>query len=93
MREHYRELAGRSFFPGLITYLASSPVVCMVWSGVNAVKLGRTLIGETNIGSIRGDFCVQTGIDVIHGSDTVECAEREIALWFRSNELYNIKQL
>jgi nucleoside-diphosphate kinase len=91
MREHYIELSGRSFFPGLISYLASSPVVCMVWSGVNAVKLGRTLIGETNVGSIRGDFCVQTGIDVIHGSDTVECAEREIALWFRPNELYTIK--
>jgi nucleoside-diphosphate kinase len=89
MREHYIELSGRSFFPGLISYLASSPVVCMVWSGVNAVRLGRTLIGETNTGSIRGDFCSQTCVDVIHGSDTVDCAEREIALWFRSDELFS----
>ena len=87
MRQHYRELSGKPFFPNLIKYLCSAPVVCMVWSGTNAVKTGRALIGETNAGSIRGDFCVQTGVDVIHGSDTVAEAEREIPLWFRNDEL------
>ena len=89
MRQHYIELSSKSFFPGLIRYLASAPVVCMVWSGPNAVKAGRLLIGETNLGSIRGDFCVQTGVDVIHGSDSVYDAEREISLWFKPDEIVN----
>jgi len=66
LETHYQDLKSRSFFPGLITYMQSGPVVCMVWTGLNAVKAGRTLLGETNPqdykpGSIRGDFCVQTG--------------------------------
>lgn len=90
MSQHYRELSNKPFFPGLIKYLTSSPVVCMVWAGPNAVKLGRALIGETNPGTIRGDYCVQTGVDVIHGSDTVSEAEREIFLWFRHDELVGV---
>jgi nucleoside-diphosphate kinase len=94
LQEHYKDLAARPFFSGLVKYMASGPVVCMVWAGLNAVKAGRTLLGETNPqdskpGSIRGDFCVQTGRNICHGSDSVESAEREIALWFKPEELIN----
>lgn len=94
LQEHYKDLAARPFFPSLISYMASGPVVAMVWTGLNAVKAGRVMLGETNPqdskpGSIRGDFCVQTGRNIIHGSDSVESAEREIGLWFRPDELTN----
>jgi len=72
--------------------MAKGPVVCMIWTGLNAVKAGRVLLGETNPinsapGSIRGDFCIQTGRNLIHGSDSVENAEKEIALWFTPAEV------
>ncbi len=72
--------------------MASGPVTCMVWTGLNAVKAGRMMLGETNPqdskpGSIRGDFCIQTGRNIIHGSDSVESAENEIKLWFKPEEL------
>ncbi|CAF0749517.1 unnamed protein product [Brachionus calyciflorus] len=94
LREHYRDLSARPFFPSLVQYMLSGPVVAMVWSGLNAVKAGRAMLGETNPqdskpGSIRGDFCAQTGRNICHGSDSVESAEREIALWFRPEELVN----
>lgn len=96
MRQHYADLATKPFFPGMIAYMASGPVVCMVWTGLNAVKAGRVLLGETNPqdskpGSIRGDFCVQTGRNICHGSDSVENAEKEISLWFRPDELVEWK--
>jgi len=64
----------------------------MVWEGLNAVKTGRVMLGETNPadskpGSIRGDLCVQTGRNIIHGSDSVESANKEIALWFNPQDL------
>ena len=94
LAEHYKDLSARPFFPGLVKYMASGPVVCMVWTGLNVVKAGRVLLGETNPqdskpGSIRGDFCVQTGRNICHGSDSVESAEREIALWFKPEEVIN----
>ncbi|KAG5221508.1 nucleoside diphosphate kinase [Salix suchowensis] len=87
--EHYADLKGKPFFPGLIKYMASGPVVCMVWQGLDAVKTGRVMLGATNPGishrcgrSIRGDFCLAVGRNICHGSDSVESAEKEIALWF-----------
>lgn len=70
----------------------SGPVVPMVWEGLNVVKTGRRMLGETNPadslpGTIRGDFCIQVGRNIIHGSDAVESAEKEIALWFDEKEL------
>ena len=67
--------------------VASGPVVAMVWCGKDVVKQGRSMIGATNPlasapGTIRGDFCIEVGRNVIHGSDTVENAQKEIALWF-----------
>ncbi|CAM0137242.1 nucleoside diphosphate kinase Ndk1 [Umbelopsis sp. WA50703] len=87
LEEHYCDLKEKKFFPGLIQYMLSGPVVGMVWTGKEAVKTGRKLLGETNPlaslpGSIRGDFAIDVGRNICHGSDTVENAEKEIALWF-----------
>ncbi|KAH7106974.1 nucleoside diphosphate kinase [Auriculariales sp. MPI-PUGE-AT-0066] len=84
---HYSDLKGKSFFPGLITYMASGPVVAMVWEGLDAVKTGRAMLGATNPlssqpGTIRGDYALAVGRNICHGSDAVESAEKEIKLWF-----------
>jgi nucleoside-diphosphate kinase len=91
LAEHYKDLNQKPFFPKLITYMKSGPVVCMVWQGKEAVKTGRVMLGATNPlasqpGTIRGDFCVDVGRNICHGSDSTESAEREIALWFKSEE-------
>ncbi len=87
LEKHYADLKGKSFFPGLIKYMASGPVVAMVWRGLDAVKTGRVMLGATNplqspVGYIRGDYCLSVGRNICHGSDSVESAEKEIALWF-----------
>ncbi|TMW69471.1 hypothetical protein Poli38472_001627 [Pythium oligandrum] len=87
LEKHYADLAGKPFFPGLITYMTSGPVVAMVWEGTNVVAMGRKMLGATKpsdseAGTIRGDFCVEVGRNVCHGSDSVESANKEIALWF-----------
>mmetsp|Transcript_48001 Transcript_48001/g.55514 ORF Transcript_48001/g.55514 Transcript_48001/m.55514 type:complete len:156 (+) Transcript_48001:47-514(+) len=92
LEEHYSDLKKKPFFPGLIAYMLSGPVVAMVWEGTSAVATGRKMLGETNPlgsapGTIRGDFCIDVGRNLIHGSDSVETAKREISLWFKDNEL------
>ena len=87
LEKHYADLAGKKFFPSLIDYMMMGPVVCMVWQGKGAVKTGRVMLGATNPadsapGTIRGDFCIDVGRNICHGSDAVESAEHEIALWF-----------
>ncbi|KDQ14482.1 hypothetical protein BOTBODRAFT_66081 [Botryobasidium botryosum FD-172 SS1] len=87
LEKHYADLSSKPFFPGLVTYMASGPVVAMVWEGLDAVKTGRSILGATNPlasapGTIRGDFALSVGRNVCHGSDSVENAEKEIALWF-----------
>ncbi|GMH40711.1 hypothetical protein BSKO_08615 [Bryopsis sp. KO-2023] len=84
---HYADLSDKPFFGGLIEYIVSGPVVAMVWEGKDVVKQGRSMIGATNPlasapGTIRGDYCIDLGRNVIHGSDLVESANKEIALWF-----------
>jgi len=91
-QKHYADLSSKPFFAGLVDYVTSGPMVAMVWEGKAVVKVGRTLVGATNPidaapGSIRGDFCIDVGRNVIHGSDTVENAEKEIALWFSPQDL------
>ncbi|KAK9054568.1 hypothetical protein SSX86_025647 [Deinandra increscens subsp. villosa] len=90
--EHYKDLSSKPFFPKLISYITSGPVVCMAWEGVGVVASARKLIGATNPlqaepGTIRGDLAVQTGRNVVHGSDSPENGTREIALWFKEGEL------
>lgn len=92
LEKHYADLSSRPFFPGLVQYMSSGPVVATVWEGLNAVKTGRVMLGATNPadsapGTIRGDLCVQVGRNIIHGSDAVESANKEIALWFKPEEL------
>lgn len=92
LEEHYKDLAAKPFYPGLVQYMHSGPVVAMVWEGLQAVSTGRKMLGATNPldsapGTIRGDLCLQTGRNICHGSDSVESAEREIALWFTKEEL------
>ncbi|XP_055737790.1 nucleoside diphosphate kinase 3-like isoform X1 [Salvelinus fontinalis] len=92
LREHYGDLRDKPFFNGLVRYMSSGPIVAMVWQGLDVVKMSRKMLGETNPadslpGTIRGDYCMEVGRNVIHGSDSVESAQREISLWFRQNEL------
>ncbi|KAL6622386.1 hypothetical protein ACP70R_032265 [Stipagrostis hirtigluma subsp. patula] len=84
-QEHYKDLKDRPFFPKLIDYITSGPVVCMAWEGDGVVASARKLIGATNPlqaepGTIRGDLAVQTGRNVVHGSDSPENGKREIGL-------------
>lgn len=87
LEKHYADLAGKPFFPGLISFMSSGPVMCLCFAGKDAVKTGRRILGETNPlasapGTIRGDFGIDVGRNICHGSDSVESAEKEIALWF-----------
>ena len=87
LKKHYADLATKKFFPGLIKYMMMGPVVCMVWEGAGVVKTGRKMLGATNPadsepGTIRGDLCIDVGRNICHGSDSVEAAQAEIALWF-----------
>ncbi|PWI66000.1 hypothetical protein PCL_05478 [Purpureocillium lilacinum] len=87
LEKHYEDLKEKPFFPGLISYMGSGPICAMVWEGRDAVKTGRTLLGATNPlasapGTIRGDFALDVGRNVCHGSDSVENAKKEIAHWF-----------
>ena len=92
LREHYSNLEGKPFLPEVIKYMISGPVVPMVWEGLNVIKTGRAMLGETNPaksapGTIRGDFGIQVGRNICHGSDGGETAKREINLWFKEEEL------
>jgi len=92
--KHYFDLREKPFYRGLVDYVTSGPVVAMVWQGKNSVKGGRVLVGATNPadaapGTFRGDFALDVGRNVIHGSDSVENANKEISLWFNENELFN----
>jgi nucleoside-diphosphate kinase len=90
--KHYADLATKKFFPALMEYAISGPVCAMVWEGDNAVLTGRKMLGATKPfdsepGTIRGDYCIDVGRNICHGSDAVESANAEIALWFQPNEL------
>ena len=90
--KHYDVHKERPFFAGLVEFITSSPVVAMVWEGDGVVASGRNLIGATNPltsapGTIRGDFGVSVGRNLIHGSDAIETAQYEISPWFTPEEL------
>ncbi|MCP1307103.1 nucleoside-diphosphate kinase [Paenibacillus tyrfis] len=89
---HYAEHMGKPFFDNLIKFITSGPVFAMVWQGDQVIALSRTMIGKTNSlealpGTIRGDYAVHTNLNLIHGSDSPESAEREIANFFRPEEV------
>ena len=89
--EHYAVHQGRPFYEGLIEYITSEPVVVFALEGKNAVQAARQTIGATNPldaapGTIRGDFGMEIGRNLVHGSDSVENGETELALWFDDAE-------
>jgi len=92
LKTHYADLSSKGFFSELVRYMGSGPVVPMVWQGLDVVKQGRVMLGATNPkdsapGTIRGDLCIDVGRNIIHGSDSVEAATREISLWFSPQEI------
>ncbi|EKQ67934.1 nucleoside diphosphate kinase [Leptolyngbyaceae cyanobacterium JSC-12] len=89
---HYGVHKEKPFFPGLVNFITSGPVVAMVWEGKGVIASARKIIGATNPlnaepGTLRGDFGVDVGRNIIHGSDAPETAEQEIKLWFKDEEL------
>ncbi|MCD8895616.1 nucleoside-diphosphate kinase [Mammaliicoccus sciuri] len=95
-KEHYAEHVEKPFFNDLVSFITSGPVFAMVVEGKNVVEVTRTLVGETNPtkaapGTIRGDYGIDLGRNIIHGSDSNESAEREIGLWFDQSELNDYK--
>lgn len=91
-KSYYSEHIGKPFFEPLIQYITSGPSVAMVLEGDEAVAVVRKMMGETNPieadpGTIRGDFGLQIGRNIIHGSDSLTSAEREISLFFDENEI------
>ncbi len=96
-RKHYADHEGKPFYEGLIEYITVSPIVAAVFEGTGAVDLVRKTIGATNPaeaegGTIRGDLGVETGRNLIHGSDSLESAKREIALFFDEDQLHSYKR-
>jgi len=84
---HYAVHKERPFYPGLVKFVTSGPVVAMAWTGVDAISVCRNIIGATNgreadMGTIRGDFGMDMGYNLIHGSDAEETAAFELGLWF-----------
>jgi nucleoside-diphosphate kinase len=95
--KHYAEHKEKPFFGELVDFITSGPVFAMVWQGNNIIATARQMMGKTNPadaapGTIRGDFGVNVAMNIVHGSDSPESAEREIALWFGGEELVNYEK-
>ncbi len=93
LREHYAHIAEQSFFPGVAKFMQSTPVVAMCWEGLDVVETVRRITGitkarEAEAGSIRGDFAMSVSCNVIHASDSIETAEKEVKRFFKEDELY-----
>lgn len=90
--QHYAEHQGKGFYAGLVEYIGSGPSAVMVFEGSDAIPAARATIGSTNPvaaapGTIRGDFGLQVGRNLVHGSDSPESAAREVALFFQDSEI------
>ncbi|WP_158735332.1 nucleoside-diphosphate kinase [Alteribacillus sp. YIM 98480] len=95
--EHYGEHKDKPFFGELVSFITSGPVFAMVWEGEGVISTARKMMGATNpadadSGTIRGDFGVQVSMNVIHGSDSPESANREIGLFFNESDLIQYKK-
>jgi nucleoside-diphosphate kinase len=94
---HYGEHRGKPFFEGLVGYITACPVIAAVFEGTGAVESVRSTMGKTNpreaaSGTIRGDYGLEIGRNLVHGSDSVESAEREVSLFFAANEVLDVKR-
>ncbi len=90
--KHYGEHVGKPFFNSLVSFITSSPLIALAVEGENAVEVSRNLMGATNPkeaapGTIRGDYGLTIGMNIIHGSDSLESAERELEIFFESSEI------
>lgn len=90
--QHYGEHKGKPFYNRLIEYIQSGPIVAMVWKGYDVIHSARQMMGSTKpleaqVGTIRADFALVKEYNVVHGSDSVESAEREINIYFKPEEL------
>ena len=93
-RRHYAIHKGKAFFDDLVNFIISSPVIAIVFQGKNAVEIIRQMMGETDpakahSGTIRGDFGIDIGHNLVHGSDSLENASKEIELFFQKEEIFN----
>lgn len=92
VKKQYASLQNASFFSDILEFFTSGPIIAMVWEGENIITVARRLVGKTHPedaepGSIRGDFCSGKGRNLVHASDSIDSADREIAIWFRKDEL------
>jgi nucleoside-diphosphate kinase len=97
LKEHYSHLADKPFFAGLSNFMKSSPVIAMCWEGLEVVGAVRLLCGITKAraaeaGSIRGDLAMSVSCNVVHASDTVENAKKEVSRFFRDNDLHDYRK-
>jgi nucleoside-diphosphate kinase len=97
-KKHYAEHAAKPFFPNLVSFIRSGPVVAMVIEGKDAVPVVRSMVGATNPansnpGTIRGDYALDMGRNVIHASDSPDSAKREISLYFNNSEIAAYKRI
>ncbi len=97
-KEHYAEHAQKPFFNSLIDFITSGPSVSMVVEGKNAISVMRAINGATNpanaaTGSIRGDFALDTGRNIVHASDSPESAQREIGIHFKDSEILEYSRI
>jgi nucleoside-diphosphate kinase len=93
-QRHYAIHKGKAFFDDLVTFITSSPIIAIVFQGKNAVEIIRQMMGETDpakaySGTIRGDFGIDIGHNLVHGSDSLENASKEIDLFFSAEEIFN----
>ncbi|MDP2091267.1 MAG: nucleoside-diphosphate kinase [Candidatus Gracilibacteria bacterium] len=98
INEHYGFLADKPFFPAIVSYMKSSPIVAMAIRGANAVPTIRTMSGATNPvdaqpGTIRGDFALSIDGNIMHASDSVETANEELKRFFKDSEIFNYERL
>lgn len=94
---HYEEHLGKPFFQSLVGFITSGPVIAMVWEGENAVQLARRMMGSTDPqkaepGTIRGDYAIFTGNNIVHGSDSPQSAAREIEIFFTPSEIISYRK-
>jgi nucleoside-diphosphate kinase len=93
-QRHYAIHKGKAFFGDLVSFITSSPLIAIVFQGKNAVEIIRQMIGETDpakalSGTIRGDFGIDIGHNLVHGSDSLENASKEIDLFFSAEEIFS----
>jgi len=96
-QRHYAIHKGKAFFDDLVNFITSSPVIAIIFQGKNAVEIIRQMMGETDPakayrGTIRGDFGIDIGHNLVHGSDSLENASKEISLFFSAEEIFDYER-